>query len=239
MGSFFFLGKCEVLADSDTLGVPACKFETNIKIKCIYICANKNIFKDEFRDDITTTTIATTTTTTTTVTTTIATSTTTKSSPTSTTPPSSSSSSGLTIEIRPPLQKGRDSEDDLPAVRDSVPGTSQVQHQEVRQSSNNNERSEPKPDDKTEVQGAKDENAFLQFFAELFSSMKHIQDNKSKFILFLSLTVGIGLILLVAMAILGMYRYNLSKKNLILKLTFYLDMQFLRVTYIDRQTWGH
>jgi len=104
------------------------------------------------------------------------------------------------------LQRGKENEDDHPAVRDNVAGPSQVQHQEVRQSSNTNERSETKTEEKTEVDRVSEENAFLQFFADLFSSMKNIQDNKSKFILFLSLTFAVGLILLVAMTVLGMYR---------------------------------
>jgi hypothetical protein len=54
----------------------------------------------------------------------------------------------------------------------------------------------------------KDTNFVVGFVADFFASYKHIKDNKEKFILFISLTVAIGLSLFLALFLWNMYRSN-------------------------------
>ena len=202
------------MADGAALGAPACTPDHNIYLKSVYTCVNKHIFKDEFRDDLPKTTSTTTTTTTTTPTTTTTFTTTT---PTTTTLATITTETDIYPGVLPPDKvnqppKSKDGEEEGPIGRASLPGPSLVHRTDGLQDvpayhdNNNINNGAAKVEVVTDAAEEERNNFVVAFFSDFFASYQHIQNHKAKFILFLTLSIALGLALFLAMVVWGMYR---------------------------------
>jgi hypothetical protein len=207
------------MAEGAALGAPACTPDHNIYLKSVYTCVNKNIFKDEFRDDIPKTTTTTTTTTTTLPTTKPTTTTTTTTTTTSNESSSTTTDSDIYFGNILPTDKtilapkSKDGEEEGPIGRASLPGPSLVHRTDglvddyLHNSNNNNDNNgASKVEVVTDAGEEERNNLVVGFFSDFFASYKHIQNHKAKFILFLPLRIALGLALFLGMVVWGMYR---------------------------------
>ena len=112
--------------------------------------------------------------------------------------------------VLPP--KSKDADEDGPVGRASLPGPSQVHRNEpmmddfIHMTGNDGSNGASKVEVVTDAAEEERNNFVVGFFSDFFASYKHIQNHKAKFILFLTLSIALGLALFLAMVVWGMYR---------------------------------
>lgn len=192
-------GSCVVLADGASLGTPECKAHHNLYLKTVYTCMHKSVLKPHYQDRPITTTTASTTTTTTT-----STSTTTEES--TTVNPKSIDDRGVIEPDQYDQTVGHydDNKRMKPAetmLDDDLFTPSGIDEEIQNVQDDGTSKEMVKSDSEEETT-----NFVVGFVSDFFASYKHIQEHKEKFILFISLSIAIGLTLFLGMVVWNMYR---------------------------------
>ena len=179
-----FSGSCTFLANGTSLGAPDCKAHHNIYLKTVYTCIHQSVLKPQYIDSPTSVVSSTSSTTTTTTTT------------TSTTPTSTTTKSTSTATIEKHVKPAETMlDDDMNTQDDQILIGSDFDFTKAAQDKPQNE-----------AMDHSDSNFVLGFVGDFFASYHHIKEHKEKFILFVSLTVALGLSVVAALFLWNSYR---------------------------------
>ena len=180
-----FSGSCTFLANGTSLGAPDCKAHHNIYLKTVYTCIHQSVLKPQYIDTpsrVRSTSTTTTSTTSSTTTTTIRSITTTEEVEKLAKPAETMLDDDMNTLIQ----------DDQILIGSDFDFTSQRASQDSQQPGNEASNG--------------DSNFVVGFVGDFFASYHHIKEHKEKFILFVSLTLALGLSVVAALFLWNSYR---------------------------------